>query len=685
MRNRILRVLITALALPAILGLLPATSALAAAGTIAVSTLTGPPGTTVSITGTGFTLGGTPSVIWGGTAITNAGSVNGTGALLGCSFVVPSSAPRGNYAVSVTTSNGDTTSNPQSFYVTPALQLSIGSGYVGDQITVSGAGFAASSTVSIYFDGTSVLSTTSSSVGSLSLVLTIPATPWGSHSIRGNDGIGDSTVATFYVSQRVTVTPTDAAVGAALAIVGRGFGASQGVTLYFDEVSAATTTTDSNGSFTLASFPMPAGPSGAHTLRAQDASANTFSVAVNTVQSFAVSPASGPIATKVAATGSGFRATETITLTFDGTAAATTPVVTDVRGNFAATFDVPAAASGTHAVTAADSVSTSSKSYTVTSAATSSPASGFVGTRITVTGSGYAANAAVTVLFDSALAKAGTADAKGSFTITFDAPAKAAGAYKIRATDGSNTKDLDFTVTTSASITPVTSAAAPGNVGGSITVTGVGFKPSGTLTVAYDNKQIATGSVGADAKFSVTFNAPASKAGQHTIVVSDGLNNLALAFFMEAMPPPAPTQVEPLAGSRLKGDGTFTWSPVSDPSGVTYVFQIAGDSGFTSSSILLTKEAMTNAQYTLTKEEKLKPTKKGKPAYWRVKAIDGASNEGAWSNARSFTVGSPFPAWAIWTLVALGAVIIILFAFWLGRRTSPKPPSTRLDEHGQPA
>ena len=122
MRNRILRILITVLVLTAI-GLTPATPALAAAGTIALSTLTGTPGSTISVSGTGFTLGGTPSVVWGGTAITAAGSVNATGALIGCSFIVPSSAPRGTYTVGVITSGGDTTSNSQSFYVTPAVQL----------------------------------------------------------------------------------------------------------------------------------------------------------------------------------------------------------------------------------------------------------------------------------------------------------------------------------------------------------------------------------------------------------------------------------------------------------------------------------------------------------------------------------------------------------------------------------
>jgi hypothetical protein len=151
---------------------------------------------------------------------------------------------------------------------------------------------------------------------------------------------------------------------------------------------------------------------------------------------------------------------------------------------------------------------------------------------------------------------------------------------------------------------------------------------------------------------------------------------------MDGNPPPAPVLLEPQPGIRAKAEPALSWSPVSDPSGVTYVLQIANNPGF--SAIVLEKTGLATTGYTLSKAEKLKPTPKDGAYYWRVKAIDGASNEGGWSNAQSFLVGSPFPAWALWTLIGLGALIVLLFAYWLGRRGAVnRPPAKPLDDQGQ--
>jgi hypothetical protein len=131
---------------------------------------------------------------------------------------------------------------------------------------------------------------------------------------------------------------------------------------------------------------------------------------------------------------------------------------------------------------------------------------------------------------------------------------------------------------------------------------------------------------------------------------------------------------------RQKAQGTFTWNTVSDPSGVTYDFEIASSASFASGTILVQKTGLTETEYTLLKEEALKSTKKDAPDFWRVRAVDNASNSGNWSNVWSFTVGSVLPAWALWTLIGLGALIIVLFAFWLGRRSGPKTASTRIPD-----
>ena len=69
--------------------------------------------------------------------------------------------------------------------------------------------------------------------------------------------------------------------------------------------------------------------------------------------------------------------------------------------------------------------------------------------------------------------------------------------------------------------------------------------------------------------------------------------------------------------------------------------------------------------------EELEPTKKEAPYQWRVKAIDGASNGSGWT-AGTFSVSRPFaiPSWALYTLLGLGAVLLLALGYLLGRRTA---------------
>jgi hypothetical protein len=94
--------------------------------------------------------------------------------------------------------------------------------------------------------------------------------------------------------------------------------------------------------------------------------------------------------------------------------------------------------------------------------------------------------------------------------------------------------------------------------------------------------------------------------------------------------------------------------------------QIAQDSAF--STKIFEKVGLITNSYQLTDEQKLKSSEKDKPYYWRVKAIDAASNESNWSTSQSFTVGTNFPGW-LWIVIwVVGGIIILLVGFILGRR-----------------
>jgi len=384
-------------------------------------------------------------------------------------------------------------------------------------------------------------------------------------------------------------------------------------------------------------------------------------------------PLSGPVGTRVTVSGTGFTANTSIELTFDGNPTVAFSTLTGVTGNFTATFNVPATSSGSHNVEVSDGTNAVSQNFVVTSEATITPQNGYAGVKISITGSGFLAKGTANVYFDNASEAEAAIGSDGSFGTEFYAPPKIAGTYTIRITDGTNTRELAFAVTTSASVNPITSSAEPGFVGQKITVGGVGFVPGKSLIVNYDAKQIASEIVNADSNFSATFNAPASEGGQHILTVSDGVNVIPLKFFMDSTPPPAPSLLQPAIGTTQDAMAAFKWSAVTDPSGVTYEIQIATDPNFDETSIVVDKTGISSSEYRPSSDEKLKPVKSTNPYFWRVDAEDGASNVGTWSDTSYFTVGVPTPKWVPWMFVGLGAVIIVLFAFWLGRRSSSRP------------
>jgi hypothetical protein len=230
-------------------------------------------------------------------------------------------------------------------------------------------------------------------------------------------------------------------------------------------------------------------------------------------------------------------------------------------------------------------------------------------------------------------------------------PAVTSGNYDVTASDGATAASAIFTVTTSLEITPTT-----GNVGSLITVTGTGF--TGTVVIEYDETTVATTRADTNGNFVISFRAPASRHGQHTISAGDAVNTLETTFIMESNPPLTPQLVSPENGSRQGSRPTLIWSGVSDPSGVTYTLQIAPDGSFV--TLLLEKPGLTQSQYTLADEEGLRATDSDAPYYWRVMAVDGAENESNWAAARSFYVRY-LPLWAfIVIIVAVSVLIAVL-------------------------
>ncbi|MEE8318699.1 MAG: hypothetical protein V3R36_03560, partial [Dehalococcoidales bacterium] len=142
---------------------------------------------------------------------------------------------------------------------------------------------------------------------------------------------------------------------------------------------------------------------------------------------------------------------------------------------------------------------------------------------------------------------------------------------------------------------------------------------------------------------------------------------------MESQAPPVPLPLMPEMGVTIAWPLTFDWKEVADASlPVTYTLQIATDDGFAAASVVLEKAELTASQYALTEVEEAKLSGQEAPYYWRIRAVDGASNEGKWTGAGQFYVPQPFglPSWAIYSLLGLGGLVLFAIGYYLGRRTA---------------
>ena len=209
-----------------------------------------------------------------------------------------------------------------------------------------------------------------------------------------------------------------------------------------------------------------------------------------------------------------------------------------------------------------------------------------------------------------------------------------------------------------------------------VTVTGGGFAANGTITVSYDGTQVGTATITPNGNFDVSFTATGA-VGSHDIISTDGTNSVTSTFTIttaaattDSTSPPTPEPLLPIMGGKATSKARFDWESVgadhpSQP--ITYTLQIASDSAF--ATILLDKTGLTTSEYTLTEVEKLQPATEGTLYYWRVKAIDAASNASGWTGAGIFHVGAAFELTGpiLYVVIVLGYILVFFLCFWISR------------------
>lgn len=623
------------------------------AASVALSPDHGVAETTTRVSGTGFTASSSYTIYFAydttyETRTTGTVSTDGS---ITRSIAVPE-IPGGNYTVRVATSSD---SASDTFTVEPKIDISKASVLVGQEITVDGTGFRARRDITVKFDNRNIETATTNSRGSFSVNFKTPDSVYGDHEVTASDGTTRLAVE-LTVGQSIIISPKSGIVGAKLNVTGTGFRDGREVMITFDDddidTSPALVKTDDKGSFS-SSFLVPGCVNGKVEVLASDgkySDAAEFEV----LASISPDPNSAKVGVTIHVNGNGFRSNHPIAITFDGRKVDSRPlsIRSDSTGCFEADFTVPSSTSGIHELRADDGAEAAKVNFTTLPNIDVSPSGGPINAEVKIDGTGFGGSRSVTIKFDDEHVRTIAADLDGNFTTQFVVPQKTSGRYNVVASDGSATAGTVFTVTTSIEVKPIT-----GHVGTEITVNGTGF--TGAVTVRYDDIIVATVTANNNGEFSVSFNAPQSIHGHHDISVSGVINTIDAVFTMESEAPPTPKLLLPDNGIRQNSRPSFSWEEVIDPSGVTYSLQIAADESF--NTLLLEKTGLTQSPYRLTREEGLSSTESDAPYYWRIKAVDGASNESAWSSMRSFYVRY-IPQWAIYVIIVAVAVAISVSA-----------------------
>jgi hypothetical protein len=243
----------------------------------------------------------------------------------------------------------------------------------------------------------------------------------------------------------------------------------------------------------------------------------------------------------------------------------------------------------------------------------------------------------------------------GSFTSQFTLTDTMAGTHLLRAYNES----LSFGDITAGFQVGPTIKLEPEHpdIGSEVTLTGCGFAARSKVSVKYDDSAVSNSpTTDETGNFTEKFVVPETSSSTHVITATDKAGNVAtFGMGAEGIPPPSPTPVAPVE-QRFGWFGAqpvaFSWTGVTDPSGVSYVLEVDKSLRFFPLEPGMRKTGLTETNIVMNLEPGT--------YYWRVKAIDGAGNESPWSL-------SPYPfqvGFFSGVYLALGALIfIIVFIF----------------------
>jgi hypothetical protein len=458
-----------------------------------------------------------------------------------------------------------------SFYLSATVAVTPTSGIVGTSVTISGRDFTSGGqitdiayTAGIYIGGVAwgpttgnITLTTIDAYGTnddFSVTLAVPATiGGGAKTVQVLDNSSKAATATFTVNApAIALNPTSGAPNTLVAVSGTAFKAADtipigAITFAGAAWNAAALTVDASGNWNT-SLLVPAtaaiGNNPVVVTSTAGTTANTlFAVGQRSLTVMFNGATSGPVGVYAVVQAANMTPNGTIPingLTFAGAPWNTAAAITiDSLGNMSpTTLQVPLFGTGPQTVVASDGTVTATGSFTITQPTiTISPATGFKGNTLTVTGAGWVPGnlGLVQIKFNDVIQIVSTPDATGAFTGAFVVPISASllgntvGAVDINGNVAANKAFL---------LGPRTIAINPtsGGVGTKVTVTGVGFDPLGALVqltiggaTVLPGTPVTTDNAG---KFTTSFTVPGLAQTAQTVTAAvNNVANSATTFF----------------------------------------------------------------------------------------------------------------------------------------------------------
>jgi hypothetical protein len=432
---------------------------------------------------------------------------------------VPSGATTGNVVVTV----GSTASNGVNFTVpvpAPSIaSLNPTSGLIGASVTITGANFGStrgSSAVNFNGIGATPTNWTASSV-----VVPVPAGATTGNVVVTVGGVASNGVIFTVTVPGPSITslnPPSGLVGASVTISGANFGSAQGTSsVSFNGIAAAPA---SWGAANVV-VAVPAGATtGSVVVTVGGAASNgvSFTVTAPAPSLTGLNPTSGLVGASVTITGANFGTTQgTSTVKFNGTAA--TPASWSAT-SIATT--VPNGSVTGNVVVVVGGVASNGVGFTVTvpapSISTLNPASGLVGSSVTITGVNFGATQGTsTVKFNGTTA---TSSSWSATSLIASVPSGASTGNVVITVGGAASNGQSFTVVadTTPPVVNITTPVNNASVATTITLTATATDPDSPIAfVQFLIDGLNVGAQQTIAPYSVSFDTTTLPNGTHTL------------------------------------------------------------------------------------------------------------------------------------------------------------------------